>query len=144
MTYDYYYIYKLIHNIKAAWTSVLLFLLTASTLYAQDTQDIQIANEYLLQGQKEKALELYRDLAKNSRNIVVIHNNYMNTLLDLSFFDEAKDHLKKISRQDPGNLQYKLDLGVVYIRSGELSKAEKYLDDLISQNKSNVQAIKMM
>lgn len=143
MTYNCYYIYKLIHNIKAVWTSAFLFLLIAP-LHAQDTQDIQIANEYLLQGQKEKALELYRDLAKSSRNMVVIHNNYMNALLDLSLFDEAKDHLKKISRQDPGNLQYKLDLGVVYIRSGELTKAEKYLDDLISQNKSNVQAIKMM
>ena len=143
MTYDYCYIYKLIHNIKAVWISVLLFLLSAS-LYAQDTQDIQIANEYLLQGQKEKALERYRSLVKNSRNAPIIHNNYMNALLDLGHFEEARDHLKRMSRQDPGNLQYKLDLGVVYIRSGELSKAEKYIDDLISQNKSNVQAIKMM
>src|SRR5690606_29701340 len=142
MTNYYYYIYKLIHNIKAVLTGALLLLLTS--VYAQDTQDIQIANEYLLQGEKEKALELYRDLAKNSRNVAVIHNNYLSALLDLSLFDEAKEHLRKVSRQDPGNLQYKLDLGVVYMRSGELAKAEKHLDDLISQNKSNVQAIKMM
>lgn len=142
MTNYYYYIYKLIHNIKAVLTGALLLLLTS--VYAQDTQDIQIANEYLLQGEKEKALELYRDLAKSSRNVAVIHNNYLAALLDLSLFDEAKEHLRKVSRQDPGNLQYKLDLGVVYMRSGELTKAEKHLDDLIAQNKSNVQAIKMM
>jgi hypothetical protein len=32
--------------------------------FAQDLQEIQIANEYLLKGQKDKALSLYEQLAK--------------------------------------------------------------------------------
>ncbi|MDV3307233.1 MAG: tetratricopeptide repeat protein [Cyclobacteriaceae bacterium] len=143
MAYYSYYIYKLINNKKALGISVLLLIL-GSTLHAQESQDVQIANEYLLQGQKQKALELYRDLAKNARNLPVIHHNYMSVLLDLGMFDEAKDHLRKVSRQDPANLQYKLDLGLVYVRSGDTGRAEKHFDELISQNKSNVQAIKMM
>src|SRR5690606_2914346 len=143
MTYYSYYIYKLIYNKKALWISVLL-LSVCHSLKAQQSQDIQIANEYLLQGEKQKALELYRDLAKSARNLPVIHHNYMSVLLDLGMFDEAKDHLRKVSRQDPANLQYKLDLGLVYVRSGDTGRAEKHFDELISQNKSNVQAIKMM
>lgn len=143
MTYYYSYIYKLISNNKVAWIGAFV-LLACAPLRAQNSQDIQIANEYLLQGQKNKALELYRDLAKNARNAAVIHNNYMSVLLDLNLFDEARDHLRKMSRQDPENLQYKLDLGVMYMRSGDLSRADKYFDDLIGQNKSNVQAIKMI
>jgi outer membrane protein assembly factor BamD (BamD/ComL family) len=42
------------------------------------------------------------------------------------------------------NIQYGLDLGLIYVRSGELSKAERYYKDLIAQNKTNVQRIKMM
>jgi len=143
MTYYSYYIYKLLYNKKALWISVLL-LSVCHSLKAQQSQDIQIANEYLLQGEKQKALELYRDLAKSARNLPVIHHNYMSVLLDLGMFDEAKDHLRKVSRQDPANLQYKLDLGLVYVRSGDTSRAEKHFDDLISQYKSNVQSIKMM
>lgn len=143
MAYYSYYIYKLIIHKKALWISAFLFLLCYS-LQAQESQDVQIANEYLLQGQKQKALELYRDLAKSARNLPVIHHNYMSVLLELGLFDEAKEHLRKVSRQDPSNLQYKLDLGLVYIRSGDTGKAEKHFDELISQNKSNIQAIKMM
>jgi len=143
MAYYSYYIYKLINNKKALWIGAFLLFLWIP-LKAQETQDIQIANEYLLQGQKQKALELYRDLAKSARNLPIIHHNYMSVLLELGMFDEAKDHLRKVSRQDPANLQYKLDLGLVYVRSGDASRAEKHFDDLISENKSNVQAIKMM
>src|SRR5690606_35695796 len=96
------------------------------------------------QGQKQKALELYRDLAKSLRNLPIIHHNYMSVLLDLGMFDEAKEHLKKVSRQDPANLQYKLDMGLVYVRSGDTSREDKHFDDLISAIKSIVKEIKMM
>lgn len=143
MTYIYYYIYKLITNNKALWLGSFLSLSLLPVL-SQQVQDVQIANEYLIQGEKEKALAIYKDLAKNERNIPVIHNNYMNVLLDLNRFDDAKDYLKRVLKREPNNLQFKLDLATVYIRSGDLSRADKYLKDLISENKSNVQAVKMI
>jgi hypothetical protein len=52
-------------------------------LKAQVQEEIQLANEYLLKGDKKKALELYRDLAKNDVNTSFIYNNYINVLVDL-------------------------------------------------------------
>ncbi|MCZ8217509.1 MAG: hypothetical protein O9262_14795, partial [Cyclobacteriaceae bacterium] len=74
----------------------------------QEQKDVQLANEYLLKGEKQKAAELYRELAKNSANIALIHNNFLNTLIDLTEYNEAQDYLKKLLKREPEQLVYKL------------------------------------
>jgi tetratricopeptide (TPR) repeat protein len=119
-------------------------LLFATLAHAQNQDDIQLANEYVLKGDKKKALELYKELSKHDVNHPYIYNNYFNLLLELSSFDEAQKFLQKLSRKDPLNIQYGLDLGLVYVRAGDLSKADRYYKDLIAENKTNVQRIKVM
>jgi tetratricopeptide (TPR) repeat protein len=124
---------------------ITLFLLFLSFLAtAQNQDDIQLANEYLLKGDKKKALDMYRELSKHDVNHPFIYNNYFNLLLDNSSFDEAQKFLQRLSKRDPLNIQYSLDLGLINVRSGELGKADRYYKDLISENKGNVQRIKMM
>jgi len=106
--------------------------------------DIQLANEYLLKGDKQKALELYRDLAKSDANIPFIHNNYVNTMLDLEQGDEAQNYLKRVLRRDPDNIQYKADAGIVFVRTGDLTRADKYFKELISSYRTNVSRIKQL
>ncbi|MBL0741766.1 tetratricopeptide repeat protein [Chryseolinea lacunae] len=131
--------------IKTHFIRITLFLLFASvSAFAQNQDDIQLANEYLLKGDKKKALELYRDLAKADVNTPFIYNSYINVLLDLGNYEEAQNFLKKVTKRDPLNLQYKLDVGLTYVRAGDLPKADKYFKELISENKANVQRIKMM
>ncbi len=146
MTNYNYYIYILYKNNKnpTFLVSLVLLLMLALPIYSQNQTDIQLANEYLLKGEKEKALELYNDLAKNNANIPIIHNNYFNTLIDLSQYAAAEDYLKKIQKRDPNNLQYQLDYGFLLIRSGEVNKADRYLKDLINTYRSSVQYIKMI
>lgn len=113
-----------------------------SLLYGQNHADIQLANEYLIKGDKAKAAELYRTLAKSEANIPLIHNNFINLLIDLGEYAEAQDYLKKVSRRDPQNLLYRLDVGIVYVKSGELSKADRYFRELIEHVRVNVQMAK--
>src|SRR5688572_29523557 len=123
----------------------ILFLLCFATLaHGQNQDEIQLANEYLLKGDKKKALELYKELSKHESNQPYIYNNYFNLLLDLGSYDEAHKFLQRLAKKDALNLQYGLDQGLIYVRSGELTKADKYYKDLISENKGNVQRIKMM
>lgn len=110
--------------------SVYVLLLASSIAFGQDIQDIQIANEYSIKGQKEKALTLYEQLAKKNENIPLIHNNYLNLLIDAGKYKEAEAYLERLLKKD-GKLNYRLDLGVVYVRSGDLTKADKYLKSLI-------------
>jgi tetratricopeptide (TPR) repeat protein len=140
------YTNKNIYYIKVISLIILGITLTSIsfTLHAQVQEQIQLANEYLAKGDKKKALDLYRDLAKNDVNTSFIYNNYMNVLLDLGLYDEAQNFLKKTSRHDPQNLQYRLDLGLTYIRSGDMTKADKYFKELITENKGNMQRIKVM
>src|SRR5687767_10568429 len=111
--YTYYNIY-IILIIRRAGFLIPALLLVPLLLFGQNHADIQLANEYLLKGDKKKAVELYRDLSKNDVNVPVIHNNYVSVMLDLGAYDEAQAYLKKITRRDPENIQYKLDVGLVY------------------------------
>jgi tetratricopeptide (TPR) repeat protein len=111
---------------------------------AQTQEQIQLANEYLVKGDKKKALEIYRDLSKNEGNTSFIYNNYINALIDMGMLDEAQNYLKKITKHDPQNIQYKLDMGLTYMRAGDQTKADKYFKELIAENKTNVQRIKVI
>lgn len=113
------------------------FVILPFTSFAQDHTEIQLANEYLLKGEKQKALQIFQELIKKPSNQNLVHNNYLNTLLDLSLFKEAEEYLRKISKKEPGQLQYKLDLAFVYIRTGEQAKGDSYIKTLIEEFKMN-------
>lgn len=145
MAYYTYYIYNLIIKLKGCGLFISLFvLLSTEVLLAQNQNEIQLASEYLSKGEKKKAFELYAELAKNDVNIPFIHNYFVETMLDLGKYDEAQAYLKKISKKDADNIQYQLDLGFVYVRAGDLNKADRYFKELITENKSNAYRIKMM
>jgi tetratricopeptide (TPR) repeat protein len=144
MTNYKYYIYYLINTISPRSILIMLLFLHFHFSFGQNQSEIQLANEYLLKGDKKKAVELYRELSKQDANNSFIYNNYINTLLDLGAYDEAQSFLKKLLKRDPQNLQYKLDAGLVYMRSGDLTRADRHFRDLIGENKTNVQRIKLM
>lgn len=122
----------------------MLLILASLPGYSQNQSEIQLANEYLLKGDKKKAVEVYRDLSKVEINIPFIHNNYLNTLLDLNETAEAQAYLKRQLKRDPQNIFYNLDVGIVYVRTGDMAKADKHFKDLIGEYKDNVTMIKML
>lgn len=117
-------------------------VLSPSILFAQNREEIQIANEYVLKGEKEKALKVYEDLAKNFVNIPLIHNDYLNLMLDLGKYKDAEDYVEKIIRKVDNRVNYQLDLGLVYIKAGEISKAEKQFKSIIKANAGDIYRIK--
>lgn len=89
-------LYKYINTIKGVKLfTTFSFLFLFSISFAQTQSDIQLANEYILKGDKKKAVELYREISKNEVNAVFIYNNYLNVLLDLGEFSEAQEFVKK-------------------------------------------------
>src|ERR1041385_3063499 len=126
---------------KSKYIIPFVLLLTISGR-AQDTQEIRIANEYFSRGEKEKALDAYQQLSKNPLNIQAIHSNYFNLLIDLGKFKQAEDYLDKIIKRD-SKFTYKLDLGILMMRAGEQSKADKYFKGLFKSNSDDVYRMKM-
>jgi outer membrane protein assembly factor BamD (BamD/ComL family) len=113
--------------------NTILTLLCAQLAIAQETQEIQIANEYLLRGEKNKALAAFQQLAKNPQNTSAIHTSYFNLMVELGNFKQAEDYIEKLIRRED-RLNYRLDLGILYLRSGDVTKADKYLKALIKTN----------
>ena len=140
--YNYYTIYIILINTRVVFLAV--FLLLAFNVSGQNHADIQLANEYLVKGDQKKAMDLYKDLSRSEANLPLIHNNYLNLMIDVGAFDEAHDYLKKVLRKDPENMQYKLDVGLVYVRSGEVGKADRYFKEMSAAVRSNMQLAKMM
>lgn len=140
--YTYYIIHLIFNNTRVVFVAACLLL--SLSVSAQNHADIQLANEYLVKGDKKKALDLYKDLSRSDANIPMIHNNYLNLMIDVGAFDNAADYLKKLLRKDPGNMQYKLDMGLIYVRSGDVTKADRYFKDMSTEVRSNMQLAKMM
>jgi len=109
---------------------VFLCVLLSSSAYSQDLQEIQIANEYILKGEKDKALALYEQLIKKNENIALVHTNYLNLLLDVGNFKDAEEYVERLIKRD-GKFNYRLDLGIIYVRSGDIAKADKYFKSII-------------
>ncbi len=120
------------------WTRLLiLFLWIPNIIVAQSDRDIQLANEYYVNGDFEKAKDLYSILSKNSKNIPAIHNNYFNVLLSLNDFDEAEKYIKKALKVYPQNIYYQIDQGLLYRAMGQEDKAEAVFRKMIGDIKGN-------
>lgn len=124
---NYYYINSIYNRLIQA----LLVCIISSSVYAQENSDIQIANEYFLKGDKQKALTMYEALAKHPENIPQIHENYLTLLLDLGKFRDAENYVERLSKKNEDRINYKLDLGFVYLRSGDEQKADRYFKNFI-------------
>ncbi|GHN00034.1 hypothetical protein WSM22_15230 [Cytophagales bacterium WSM2-2] len=118
-----------------------LVLLCVSS-YAQDQQEIRIANDYYSRGEKEKAVEAYQQLAKNPLNIQAIHSNYFNLLMDMSRFKQAEDYIERLIKRE-SKFTYKLDLGILMMKQGDQTKADKYFKSLFKTNSDDVYRMKM-
>jgi tetratricopeptide (TPR) repeat protein len=122
-------------DMKFQLAFLLLFL--AFNTFSQNTNEIELANEYYAKAELEKAREMYEQLARNTQNIPYIHQNYFNVLVELGDFSGAESYLDKVIKRYPDNLYYQLDIGTLYVRQGDSEKANTYFRKLISKIKDD-------
>ncbi|MFD1185392.1 tetratricopeptide repeat protein [Pontibacter rugosus] len=108
----------------------LMVLLVAPAATAQQ-QDLQLAREYYSQGDYEKATELYSKLINNDRLFHAVYPDYLKTLLAQRNYKEAEKLVKKTMKRYPGNLNFEVDMGLVYQASGDKAAAEKQFSKLL-------------
>ena len=108
---------------KHVWFfSVLMFFCTVS--FAQQGSTEQLAVEFLRSGQTEKALQLFEEAY--SRNPTQhIFRLYLDALLQQRNIRQAERLVRRHQQNFPQNLITTIDLGHVYLVSGDLSRAER-------------------
>lgn len=127
---------KKIHK-KAYAALVVGICLFGSVETNAQVQEIQLANEYVGQGDYEKAKSMFQKLAKNEGNIEGIYKNYLFTLEKLNEWNEAEKFLKKQIKKSPENYKFKIDYAVLLENQKKTAEAEKVIEKLIETTKTN-------
>jgi predicted Zn-dependent protease len=121
----------------------LLPLLLNCLVASAQMSELQIADSYFENGEFQKAYDSYLKISKNPAQLSIIYENYLQTLLELKKSEEGEKLIKKLIKSTPDNLTYRLDhyyYNTLWI--GE-AKAEKEIDDLISDIRKNPSAVQI-
>lgn len=120
-------------RLKITWVIILLTLANAEWVKAQDSEKIALAQQYDDKGEVEKAKALYDELVREKENVPLVHARYLRLLLNNNHAEEAERYIKKVMKQSPDNILYRLDAGVVATRQGDDKEAEQYFSEVIQE-----------
>lgn len=104
---------------------------------AQNSDQVQLANEYYINGEVDKARDIYEKIVGNPQYIQQIHNNYLSILISAADYKAAEKHLKKALKYYPTNVYYQIDEGLLYQQMGETDKADKVFLETIENAKES-------
>lgn len=122
---------------------IIIILCCSKLVFAQNNDEqSQLANEYYINGELEKARDIYKKLATKPNAIPQIHNNYFNILLTLKDHKSAEKYIKRILKFYPANTYYNIDLGILRQQTGDVEKADKTFIDFLDKNKKNQYVIR--
>src|SRR6218665_229616 len=103
---------------------LLVFVFTHLQTAAQPTNtDEQLALQFYQNKEFDKALDYYEKLY-NKKSPQAFYQPYLNCLLETKDFKKAEKIVRKQIKQFPEALNYNVDLGIVFARSGEPDKAK--------------------
>lgn len=117
--------------------TTIIFTLATFEVISQETDNVKLANEYYTQGEIEKAKELYRHIARDLSKVSLIHNNYFFLLTSTGDYDKAEKYIDRLIKRFPGNINYRLDYGILLLKSSKQGAADKYFNQLIDEIKAN-------
>ncbi|THH39246.1 tetratricopeptide repeat protein [Neolewinella litorea] len=93
-------------------------------------QSNQLAQQYYMDGEYEKAAELYRALAEESYNSFYF-DRYVSSLMNLRRYDEAESALKKQLKRTPEDLTLHVKYGQLLEQEFSEDKARKQYEEAI-------------
>ena len=117
--------------------SCFLLLMLTKAAFSQDINQINLANEYYTMGDVDKALDMYKKLARNKKNIPIIHRNYFELLLSMDDLKTAEKYIDDVIKSRPDNIYYTIDKGLLYQRANDLDKESSYYKKVFNDLKKD-------
>ena len=108
----------------------LIIAFQAFIVFAQRTQEEQLAAQYYRQGEFEKAKAILKPLFDKKPDVYV-YSYYYPTLMQLEDYKELEKVVKAQQKAFPTVRRYAIDLGYVYESQGDLNKALKEYESAI-------------
>ncbi len=123
------------------WMMRILLILISLYSTLCIAQDPRLAQQYFVDGEYEKASNLYKALNQKSPNNDSYFNRYLDCLMALQKYEEAEDVIKTEISRRPKDVHLYVSYGNLLIRLGELHKAEKQYEIGIDKLPADVSAI---
>lgn len=112
-----------------------VYCLLSTPAFTQTT-DEQLAFQYLSNKEYDKAIVYYEKFF-NKKDGLTYYDPYLLCLTKLGQTDKAEKMIKKVIKQNPGNLNYVVDLGTLYRDNGNESKSKTQYENAIRQLQPN-------
>ena len=109
---------------------LLLLIFNIFFVFAQRSQEEQLAVQYYQQGEYEKAKTIFKPLFDKKPD-TYIYSYYYLVLLYLEDYKELEKVVKAQQKAFPTVRRYDIDLGYIYERQGDINKALKEYDAAI-------------
>lgn len=114
-----------------------VFISWASTVSGQNSQ---LANQYYITGEYEKAAELYKSLFESTNNNSFYFDRYIESLLALEEFEVCKKAIDHQLNINPDNVLLYVTYGNILERQNKFEEAEIQYQNSIKRISSNIQA----
>lgn len=123
--------------VKSTKIAVLFTLMTSCLLMAlpamaMNDTDQQLAAQYVREGSYEKAVALYEEIYEKD-NSPVIYNHYLESLIALEEYRDARRLVEDQIDNYPGIIRYKVDLGWVHHVAGNSRRERRQMEGLIDE-----------
>lgn len=120
--------------LKAIVHFLVYFVFLNLSLYAQERE---LADRYYIQGEYDKAVEIYKQLSKDKKQAPFIHYNYVASLFKLRQYEAAEKFIKSQISTFGDRVTYRANLAEVYENSGRTELASKEFESLINESAGN-------
>jgi tetratricopeptide (TPR) repeat protein len=106
-------------------------ILYVSPAFGQKGRDETLAASYYLNGEYDKAVELYQQLWEKNNYAPQFYAPLFQAYLVLKKFDEAEKVVKKQIKKNEQVVQYQIDLGYLYKSKGDMAKSKEVYEKVI-------------
>jgi hypothetical protein len=125
------------------WVVCFIVLLLSGNLFAQE-QLMNVAKEYLLKGDFEKAASTYKQLVEYNPGNEDVMNGYLQSLIGIKDFKTAEKIIKQNIKKQPDNIVLSYELSKIYTAQKEEKKANKLIQEILQKLPTDENSIKTL
>jgi len=119
---------------------ILLLIFSVFVLPAQETEKELLAREYMVNGEFDKAAQLYEEIfSKNTSTY--IYDNYLECLIQTKAWKDAEKLTQKQKRNNPSMPRFYVDEGYVYQLQQKTKEADKAFNDAVKWSLTSEQMV---
>ena len=121
-------------NLIISFLLIISFHLAFSQNYSEQAQ---LANEYYVEGELDKASDLFEKLSKNKSAIPLIHSNYLAYLVNRQEYNKAEKYMREVLKYYPSDFNYMADVIYLFDKAEDDKAKGKYIEQLYEAYGSN-------